>query len=110
MNSDTLSNLLAKLNGLIICIGWPDLHFIKISSCHGLRTSGFLKLPLERTLRDYVHYFTHRPGSQSEQLLCESKIEFLPENRLVSLILAEMKIKEGLVYNKYLGEMIGFTD
>ncbi len=29
--------------------------------------------------------------------------------RFVSLILDEMKIKEGLVYNKHSGEMIGFT-
>ena len=41
---------------------------------------------------------------------CSRKPKFnLPENRFVSLILDEMKIKEGLVYNKHSGEMIGFT-
>ena len=80
---------------------------------HTLKTSGFIKLPSERTLRDYLHYFSDRPGFQREvhdQLLDEAKIDSLPENqRFVSLILDQMKIKEGLVYNKYSGEMIGFT-
>jgi len=30
--------------------------------------------------------------------------------RYVSLIIDEMKIKEGLVYNKHSGKVIGFTD
>ena len=90
-----------------------NLKLLSSSAYHAMRTSGFLKLPSERTLRDYVHYFSNRPGFQEEvhqQLLDEAKIESLLENRrFVSLILDEMKIKEGPVYNKHSGEMIGFT-
>ncbi len=36
------------------------------------------------------------------------EVESISENkRFVSLMLDEMKIKEGLVYNKHSGEMIG---
>ena len=69
------------------------------------RTSGFLKLPSERTLRDYLQYFSSKPGFQSDihqQLLEEANITTLPKSRrYVSLIIDEMKIKEGLVYNKH---------
>ena len=97
-----------------VLIKWClNLKLLSSSAYHAMRTSGFLKLPLVRTLRDYVHYFSNRPGFQKEvhqQLLKEAKIESLPENRrFFSLILDEMKIKEGLVYNKHSGEMIGFT-
>ncbi len=91
-----------------------NLKLLSSSAYSAMRTSGFLTLPSERTLRDYVHYFEHRPGFQkevNELLLQEMKVDVLPENkRYVCLILDEMKIKEGLVYNKYSGEMIGFTD
>ncbi len=33
---------------------------------HSLRTSGFIKLPSERTLRDYTNYFSSKPGLQPE--------------------------------------------
>ena len=59
-----------------------------------------------------MHYFSNRPCFQKEvyqQLLREAKIESLSENRFVSLILDEMKIKEGLVYSKHPEEVIGFT-
>lgn len=97
-----------------VLIKWClNLKLLSSSAYHAMRTSGFLKLPSERTLRDYVHYFSNRPGFQKEvhqQLLEEAKIESLPEDRrFVCLILDEMKIKEGLVYNKHSGELIGFT-
>jgi len=39
-----------------------------------------------------------------------ANITGLPESRCVSLIIDEMKIKEGLVYNKHTGDIIGLTD
>ena len=91
-----------------------NLKLLSGAAYHALRTSGFLKLPSERTLRDYLHYFSSKPGFQSEvhqQLLEEANITALPESRrYVSLIIDEMKIKEGLVYNKHTGNIIGFTD
>ena len=97
-----------------VLIKWClNLKLLSSSAYNAMRTSGFLKLPSERTLRDYVHYFSSKPGFQNEvhqQLLEEAKIESLPEDkRFVCLILDEMKIKEGLVYNKHSGDLIGFT-
>lgn len=86
-----------------------------MSSCtyHALRSSGFLKLPSERTLRDYTHYFQNKPGFQDEvnqQLLEEvEKMKLLDERKYVGLLVDEMKVKEGLVYNKTTGEIVGFT-
>ena len=97
-----------------VMIKWClNLKLLSGSAYHALRTSGFMKLPSERTLRDYVHYFSNKPGFQPEvlgQLLKEANLEALPSSRrFVAVILDEMKIKEGLVYNKYSGEIIGFT-
>lgn len=95
-----------------VLIKWClNLKLLSGSAYHALRTSGFLRLPSERTLRDYIHYFSSKPGFQSEvhkQLLDEANLASLSESRrYVSLILDEMKIKEGLVYNKHSGSIIG---
>ncbi len=78
-----------------------------------MRSSGFVQLPSERTLRDYTHYFSSWPGYQVDlnlQLQKEANIESLPEShRYVALLLDEMKIKEDLIYDKYSGHIIGFT-
>ena len=71
-----------------------------------MRTSGFLRLPSERTLRDYTHYFKSQPGflpDLNKQLKKEAGIDSLP------LLIDEMKIKEDLVYDKHSGHIIGFT-
>ncbi len=77
-----------------------NLKLISSSAYNALRTSGFLKLPSERTLRDY----------SDKQLLDEVNAKSLPPSRkFVGLILDEMKLKEGIVYNKTSGSVIGFT-
>ena len=77
-----------------------------------MRTSGFVRLPSERTLREYTHS-SSQPGYQPDlnlQLQKEANIESLPEpRRYVSLLIDEMKIKEDVVYDKYSGHIIGFT-
>lgn len=73
---------------------------------------GFLKLPSERTLRDYTHYFDNKPGFQDEvdqQLISEIPSSLSESKRFVALLLDEMKVREGLVFNKHSGEIIGFT-
>jgi len=87
-----------------VLIKWClNLKLLSSSAYHALRTSGFLRLPSERTLRDYVHYFSSKPGFQSEvhqQLLEEANLTSLPESRrYVSLILDEMKIKDWSITN-----------
>lgn len=67
----------------------------------------------ERTLRDYTNYFESKPGFQLEvnkQLVKESRVKTLTEaKKFCGIVLDEMKVKENLVYNKYAGEVIGFT-
>ncbi len=83
------------------------------SSYHGMRSAGFIKLPSERTLRDYSNYFKSKTGYQVEmirELQQESKLPTLPESKkYVTLTIDEMKVKENLVYDKNSGEIIGFT-
>ena len=91
-----------------------NLKLISSAAYHATRSAGFIKLPSERTLRDYTHYFKSRAGFQLEvnqQLQKESKVSELPSNRqFCALLLDEMKLKEKLVYDKFDGEIIGFTD
>ena len=97
-----------------LMIKWcVNLKLISSSAYNALRTSGFLKLPSERTLRDYSNVFESKVGFQDEvdkQLLDEVNAKSLPPSRkFVGLILDEMKLKEGIVYNKTSGSVIGFT-
>ena len=91
-----------------------NLKLLSNSAYNALRTTGFLTLPSERTLRDYIHYFSNKPGFQNEvhqQLMEEINPLGLSESKkYVSLIIDEMKIKEGLVYNKQCGKVVGFVD
>ena len=55
-----------------------NLKLLSSFAFHAARTAGFFKLPSERTLRDYTHYFKHEAGFQHEvlqQLQRESKVE-----------------------------------
>lgn len=87
---------------------------VKLSLLCAMRSSGFVKLPSERTLQDYTHYFTHRTGFQGDvdkQLASEiNQLSLSDAKKFVALSFDEMKIKEGLVYNKHSGEIIGYTD
>ena len=91
-----------------------NLKLLSSSAYYAMRSSGFVKLPSERTLRDYTHYFTHRTGFQDDvdkQLASEiNQLSLSDAKKFVALSFDEMKIKEGLVYNKHSGEIIGYTD
>ena len=97
-----------------VMIKWClNLKLLSSSAYHALRTSGFVKLPSERTLRDYTNYFTNKPGFMDEvdeQLMSEISPNLPASRRFIALLMDEMKVKEGLVYNKYSGEIIGFTN
>ena len=85
------------------------------SSCYNsLMSTGVLRLPSERTLRDYTNFIKAKSGFQcevDEQLFKEAKIEELADHqKYIALIFDEVKIKEDLVYNKHTGEMIGFVN
>ena len=79
------------------------------------RTSGFMRLPSERTLRDYVHFYTAKPGFQKEandHLIMEAQLESLSETqRHVVLLVDEMKLKvrEDIVFDKHSGDVVGLV-
>ena len=72
-----------------------------------------LVLPSERTLRDYTHHTTVKPGFSAEvdkMLMDAAEISSCPErNKYVLLLVDEMHIKENLVYDKFSGELVGFS-
>ena len=82
------------------------------SGYEGLRH--LLKLPSSRTLRDYTHLYTSKFGFQAEvdqQLYDEFEVASLAEwQKCVGLIFDEMKIKDGIVYNKHNCEIVGYTN
>ena len=73
-----------------------------------------IRLPSIRILCDYTHIYEPKVGFSKEldqQLLDEIKIDTLAEwQKYVGLIFDEMKVKEGIVYNKHSSEVIGFVD
>ena len=90
-----------------------NLKLMSTSAYHAMKTAGFIRLPSERTLRDYSNYFKSKTGYQVEvnrELQKESKVLTLPDSKKhVALIIDEMKVKENLVYDKHSGEIVGFT-
>ena len=98
-----------------VMIKWClNLKLLSSSSYHALRTTGFVHLPSERTLRDYTHYVKGRSGFQhdiDEDLKREADLKKLPDwKKHVLILIDEMKIKESLVYDKHGTKIIGFID
>ena len=79
-----------------------------------LRNSKLLCLPSERTLRDYTHFNSTETGfsdATDSQLKEHAKLAESPNHKtLVGLLFDEIHIKEGLVFDKNTGNLIGFVD
>ena len=88
-----------------------NLKLLSSSAYHCLSTSGFVKLPSERTLRDYTHVFKSTTGFQTEvdNMLREEVGKESWKNYIV-LLLDEMKVQESLVYDKYSCHVVGFVE
>ena len=91
-----------------------NLKLMSSAAYHAMRSSGFVTLPSERTLRDYTNYIKCVPGYQQEvvdMMRKESKcVELSDSKRYVSILLDEMKVKEDIVYDKMTGNIIGFCN
>ena len=73
--------------------------------------SGCIRLPSQRTLRDYTHYIKASTGFSSEvdeMIMKAAKVESCPE--CVILVLDEMHIREDLGFDKHTGAVIGYTN
>jgi len=96
-------------------IRWALYLHHKSSGCYKtLRNSGIIHLPSERTLCDYKHFAPSEPGfsASNDQQLLEQVKQQHPDNlsKYVTIVLDQMYIKEGLVYNKWSGALIGYAD
>ena len=73
-----------------------------------------LVLPTDRTLRDYTHFIKSGTGIQvkvTQQLINEVNVDDLEDwQKFVGIIFDEMKIKEGLVFDKHECKIKGFID
>ncbi len=72
-----------------------------------MRQTGCLSLSSQRTLQDYTHYTTTAIGFSDkvdQQLMEAADISSLVEyQKCVAVIMDEMHIREGLVYDKHSG-------
>ena len=96
-------------------IRWALYLHYKSSGCYKtLRNSGVIHLPSERTLCDYRHFASSEPGfsTSTDLQLLEVVKQQQPESlsKYVTIVLDQMYIKEGLVYNKWSGALIGYAD
>ena len=89
-----------------------SLHGKSPSAYRELRDSGALVLPSERILRDHKNYFKPKAGINDENVcsLKEKVSSFSGVQRYVVLVMDEMKIQSNLVFDKVIGELIGFVD
>ena len=79
-----------------------------------LRESGAIRLPSQRTLRDYTHCVSSTAGfsaSVDRHLMEIADVSKYPEfKKNVVIIMNEMYIKEDLVFNKVSGELVGSSN
>ena len=84
-------------------------HLAGSSAYEMLRESGAIKLPSQRTLRDYTYYTKTKSGfgdDVDQQLMEAAHIHTCPErDKYVALIMDEMHIKEDIVYDKHTGNL-----
>ena len=68
-------------------------------------------MPCGRTLQDYTHFIKAGVGIQADVTMPEAKIDTLQDNqKYVEVVFDEVKIKEGIVYDKNECGIIRFTD
>ncbi len=91
------------------------LHMLSSSAYDAVRSSGVITLPSQRTLRDYTRWIKSGVGIQPEvtaQLVQEAqKSTNVKELRAyAAVVFDEMKVKEGIVYDKHNCQVVGFVN
>ena len=78
------------------------------------RNSGCIRLPSQCTLRDYTHYIQAESGFSEDidkMLMEATHVNTCPDkNKYVVLLIDKMYVREGIVYEKHSGWMIGFSN
>ena len=90
-----------------------NLKYLSSSAYRGIMESGLISLPSERTLIDYTHWITPHSGVQYEfieHLKSELERDLPTRPHNCTLMMDEMKIKSGLVFDKHNGTLTGFVD
>ena len=87
-----------------------NLKYMSTSAYKAVRQSGMIHLPSERTLS--AHWSNPHTGVQLEYIeKLSTMLEDVPcGQRHCALLMDEMKIKSGLVFNKHSGTLVGFVD
>eukprot|EP00112_Aurelia_sp_Birch-Aquarium-sp1_P019875 Seg500.5 transcript_id=Seg500.5/GoldUCD/mRNA.D3Y31 product="DNA transposase THAP9" pseudo=true protein_id=Seg500.5/GoldUCD/D3Y31 len=82
------------------------------SAYEELRSSGVLKLPSKRTLRDYRNVVKPKQGFNKQIIeeLTSITTNLSNVQRYIVLMFDEVKIKNNLVWDKHSGQLIGFMD
>ena len=88
------------------------LHHLSSKAYETIRNSGIINLPSSRTLRDYTHLHPTKMGfsiGADRQLLdlLNQKDEL---TKYGVVLIDEMYIKQGLVFERSTGALFGFTD
>ena len=90
------------------------IHHLSSGAYEVFRKSGCLTFPSGRTLRDYTHYIDNKAGFSTnvdKQLADTIGLDSLQSHqKYVCIVADEMKIKEGLVFSKTDGNLVGFTN
>ena len=85
-------------------------HLAGSSAYEMLREGGAIKLPSQRTLRDYTYYTKAKFGfgvDVDQQLMEAAHIHTCPEReKYIALVMDEMHINEDIVYDKHSGTSI----
>ena len=85
------------------------------SGCYStLRNTGVISLPSEQTLRDYKHFAPSVCGfsTATDLQLLDQVQQQKPAHlaKYVGLVIDEMYVKEGLVFEKSTGSLVGYSD
>ena len=92
------------------------MHSKSSKAFEAMREAGFLRLPSQRTLFDYSHAMPSKFGFQPEyavHMMKEAKRHGMYDNewrKYVGILQDEVRLQEGLVYDKNSGELVGYVE
>ncbi len=86
-----------------------------LSSTAYKAVGSFLALPSQRTLQDYMYTHVMKFEAGTSDMISRMKADLgfghsSPSQRKIALLMDEMKVKSGLVFNKSSGKLVGFVD